>query len=321
MSFPNPDSHTFLRHGGICESPIISNFIFPDIIALKSTSHPLPTLHFAIQHEATRVALHEGSCSNDAISDHLCGYCDDLYEAQDYGGIWKTLTQFSKAAKDLEQTKESIWRNFVEDRGWPDSVYLTGTVHYGEAQQFRGSPVKGRQPPSQGRPPDKVPLTITLNPISRTKGNRFFNRFGSDRFLHLTLPPLSRQPGQPDAVLQRRLARVTDWLADEEIVLMNRTWRFFYIRERSKKKSDSCKTMQAVFFATKGVGLGENLDDQELSKLGFGASDKKIRREMGVEELLQWHMPLNGNLSMTVPKFWSRIGLGWYSSTLFTDLD
>lgn len=285
---------------------------------MKSTSHPLPTLHFAIQHEATRVALHEGSCSNDAICDHLRGYCDDLYEAQDYRDIWKTLTQFSKAANGLEQTKESIWRSFNEERGWPDSVYLTGTVHYGETQQVRGSPVKG---PSQGRPSEKVPLTITLNPMSRTKGNRFFNRFGSDRFLHLGLPPLSRQLGQSDAVLQRRLARITDWLADEEIVLMNRTWRFFYIREKPKKKSDLCKMMQAVFFATKGVGLGENLDDQELDELGFGASDKKIRREMGVEELLQWHMPLNGNLNMTVPKFWSRIGLGWYSSTLFTSLN
>lgn len=312
----------FLWQVGICESLTSSNIIIPDIIALKSTSHPLPTLHFAIQHEATRVALNEGPCSNDAICDHLRGYCDDLYEAKEYRDVWKTLTEFSKAAKNLEQTNESIWRSFNQRRGWPDNVYLTGTVHYGETQPVRGSLVKGRQPLLHGRRSEEVPLTITLNPMSRTKGNRFFNRFGSDRFLHLVLPSLSRQPGQPDAVLQRRLARITDWLADEEIVLMNRTWKFFYIREKkSKKKSDLGKTMQAVYFATKGVGLGNKLDAHGLDGLGFQVPDRKIRREMGVEELLKWHMPLDGNLSMSVPKFWSRISLGWYFPILFTVLD
>lgn len=296
-----------------CESLLIFNTIFLDFTALKSTSHPLPTLHFAIQHEATRVMLNEGPCSNDAICDHLRGYCDDLYEAKEYRDVWETLTKFSKTAKHLEQTTESVWRGFKEGRGWPDNIYLTGTVHYDDTQP--SSPIKSRQPLSQG--PD-VPLSITLNPLSRTKGNRFFNRFGSDRFLHLVLPPLSKQSGLPDAVLQQRLARITDWLADEEIVLMNRTWRVFYIREKTTgKKSDLGKTMQAVFFAVKGVGIGDNLSDQEIDILGFNKSDKKIRQEMSVEALLQWHIPLTGNLSMSVPKFWSRISLGWYSGVVF----
>lgn len=226
--------------------------------------------------------------------------------------MWKTLTQFSEAAKHLEQTAESVWRGFKEGRGWPDNVYLTGTVHCAK------TPIKGCQPPSQGPSSTDVPWTITLNPLSRTKGNRFYNRFGSDRFLHLGLPPLSRQSGLPDTVLQQRLARITDWLADEEIVLMNRTWKFFYMREKtSGKKSNLGKTMQAVFFAVRGVGIGDSLSDQEMNTLGFKKSDKKIRQEMDVEELLQWHIPLNGNLDMSIPKFWSRISLGWYSGVVF----
>lgn len=229
--------------------------------------------------------------------------------------MWKTLTQFSKAARHLEQTTGSLWRGFKEGRGWPDNVYLTGTIHYRETQRVRGAPIKGCQLPLQGQ------YTITLNPLSRTGGDRFFGRFGSDRFLHLGLPSLSRQSGLSDAVLQQRVARVTDWLADEEIVLINRTWRFFYIREKtSKKKSDLGKTMQAVFFATKGVGIGDSLSDQEMNALGFKRSDKKIRREMSTKELLEWHIPLDKNLGMSVPKFWSRISLGWYSSVVFKQM-
>lgn len=303
---------------GIRESLTISNIVLPDITALKSTSHPLPTLHFSIQHEVTRVALNEGPCSNDAICDHIRGYCDDLYEAQEYRDVWNALTQFSKAATTLEQTNESVWRSFKERRGWPDNVYLTGSVHYGELQQVHGSPIKGRQPSSQGRSSEKLPLTITLNPLTRTRGNRFFNRFGSDRFLHLGLPSLSRQPGLSDADLQQRLACIIDWLADEEIVLMNRTWKCFYIKEKkSKKKSDPGKTLLAVFFATKGVGIGDSLSDQEMDALGFRKFSGKLRQEMSVGDLLKWHIPLDGNVDMTVPKFWSRISLGWCSPILF----
>lgn len=298
-----------------------SNIRSLDLPALKPAAHPLHTLPFPVQYEATRVALNQRLRSNDAICAHLDRCCDDLYKAKEYTDIWKTLTQFSIAAEMLEQTSESIWRGFKEGSGWPDNVYLTGSVDYVE---MSSSPSRGKQIPSQEQG-SGVSLAITLNPLTRTTGNRFFNRFGSDRFLTLRLPPLtshrhsSNQQRLSKGAVQQRRERIIDWLVDDEIQLMNRTWKCYYIKEgRSKKKSG--KTMitehffQAVFFATKGAGIGDNISDREMDGLGFRKDGRKLRQEMSREELLKWHIPLAGNLGMTVQKFWSRISLGWYPS-------
>lgn len=289
-------------------------------LALKSTTHPLPTLHFAVQYEATRVALNKGLTSDSLICAHLHGYCDDLYEAKDYPDVWRTLTRFSEAATALERTNESVWRSFKDERGWSDNIYMSGKVHFGEFRQVHGSAIKdGRS--SQARILSEPPLIITLNPLTRTTGNRFFNRFGSDRFLTLRLPPLTSNQGLPNNPLHPKQAqeRIVDWLSDEDIVLMNRTWKCFYIKNGvSKRKPSKDKPAiteyfsQAMFFATKGVGIGDSLNDREMEALGFKNSYKKLRQEMSVGDFLKWHIPLEGNLEMTVPKFWSRISLGQY---------
>lgn len=300
---------------------VVSNFVALENPALKSTAHPLPTLPFSIQHEATRVALNKGLRSNDTICAHLHGYCDDLYNATEYRDVWETLTRFSKTAATLDWTNESVWKGFRDGRGWSDNVSITGRVHYGENQQAQSSPTKGTQFSAQEKFSEKPPLVITLNPLTRASGNRFFNRFGSDRFLTLRLPPLSSQSGLPKELVQQSRGWIIDWLADEEICLMNRTWKCFFVKDgSSKKKSGEDKSMiteyfsQAIFFATEGVGIGDNLSSEEMEALGFRSSGKKMRQKMTVEDLLRWHIPLDGNLNMTVPKFWSRISLGWYSS-------
>jgi hypothetical protein len=265
---------------------------------LNPAAHPLPTLPFAVQWEATRVALDRKIQSNSAICAYLNGFCDDLFNAEEYNDVWKTLTRFSEAAKLLERTSEAIWTSLKHKPGWLDSTYLTGSVHFGTRKMGSES---------------KTPPQITLNPLLRARGNRFFNRFGSDRFLHLRLPSFQKLSNDDS---EKARARITDWLVEEELELLNRRWKCFFIKHpKDSAKNSTVKSFdQAVFFATEGVGIGENLDEQELKALGFINDNRKLRHKMSARDLLEWHIPLQGkNLKETVSKFWSRISLGWYS--------
>ncbi|KAI5839622.1 RNA dependent RNA polymerase-domain-containing protein [Morchella snyderi] len=238
--------------------------------------------------------------SNSDICAYLNGFCDDLFNAEEYNDVWKTLTRFSGNTKFLERTSEAIWTSLKQKSGWPDSTYLTGSVHFGTLRRGSGS---------------KIPLNITLNPLLRARGNRFFNRFGSDRFLHLRLPSFR---GLSNESSEKARARITDWLAEEELELLNRKWKCFFIKHpKNSAKNSAVKSFdQAVFFATEGVGIGENLDEEELKTLGFINDNRKLRHKMSARDLLEWHIPLQGkNLKETVSKFWSRISLGFSDGT------
>lgn len=259
--------------------------------------HPLETLPFQIQFEATRVALSNGALANNQeISALLSSYCDRLYDAGTYTEVLDILREYSPHSV-LERSAESTWTEFRGHKGWTDNLYMTGRVYTNTIKP---------------QPSDRVSFDIELSPLSRSKGCRFFNRFGSDRFLTLRLPSFSNRN------MSRQLLedRLVDWLVDEEIELLNRSWRCFYLREgkSKKKKAPDDKTyttesfIQAVFFAVKGAGIGE--DEEEMVRLGFRGLDKKLRGEMSVGDLLNWHVPTKNNEGMTVPKFWSRISLG-----------
>ncbi|RPB08414.1 RdRP-domain-containing protein [Morchella conica CCBAS932] len=266
--------------------------------ALKPAAHPLPTLPFPVQWEATRVALHQ-KIQNSTICDYLNGFCDDLFNAEEYNDVWKILTRFPDTAKLLERTSEAIWMSLKHKSGWLDSTYLTGSVHLDTVNMGSES---------------KIPLRITLNPLLRVRGNRFFNRFGSDRFLHLRLPSFQKLSDESE----KARARIIDWLVEEELELLNRRWKCFYIKhpQDSTKNSSAKYFNQAVFFAIEGVGIGENIDEQELEALGFINDHRKLRHKMSARDLLEWHIPLQGkNLKDTVSKFWSRISLGFSGGT------
>jgi len=238
---------------------------------------------------------------NEDVCDSLYRYCDDLFEAKTYSEVLGVMRRYYPGAAMLEKSSESTWREYKGRVGWTDKLYMTGRVSL-------------KDPRAQKL--EDIAFDIQLNSLSRSTGNRFFNRFGSDRFLTLRLPDMNdRGPnGLTPGVMVAR--RVEDWLVNEEIELVNRKWRCFYAKEgKSKKRSlEDDKIMitetfiQVVLFATSGVGIGDDKD--EMTRLGFRGLDRKIRQEMSVEDLLKWHIPLEGNEHVTIPKFWSRISLG-----------
>lgn len=269
---------------------------------MKDIKHPLHTLPYQVQYEATRVALSNGVFpTNEDVCDSLYRYCDDLFEAKTYSEVLGVMRRYHPGAAMLEKSSESTWREYKGRVGWTDKLYMTGRVSL-------------KDPRAQKL--EDIAFDIQLNPLGRSTGNRFFNRFGSDRFLTLRLPDMTGrgQNGSTPGVMVAR--RVENWLVNEEIELVNRKWRCFYAKEgKSKKRSlEDEKTMitetyiQVVLFATSGVGIGDDKD--EMTRLGFRGLDRKIRQEMSVEDLLKWHIPLEGNEHVTIPKFWSRISLG-----------
>lgn len=268
--------------------------------ALSPAAHPLPSHHFAVQYEATRVALaRKIQPDNAIICSYLNEYCDDIFSAEEYCDKWEILTRFHPGAKNLGRTSEAIWTSLKSESGWSDNVYLAGSVKFGR-------PKPGLE--------SKIPLEITLNPLQKTRGNRFFNRFGSDRFLTLELPSFQGLSGV-DA--EKGRSQIIAWLAEEELKLLNRTWKVFYIKNgrNNRGKNETESSNQAIFFAIEGVGIGEGLGEEELQVLGFKDDKRKLRHEMSAQELLGWHIPLEVNMDEKVSKIWSRISLGFSDGT------
>lgn len=239
--------------------------------------------------------------TNKDVCDSLHRYCDDLFAAETYSEVLGVMRRYHPGTAMLEKSAESTWKDYKGRVGWTDNLYMAGKVLL-------------KDPKAQKL--EDIAFDIQLSSLGKSTGNRFFNRFGSDRFLTLRLPDMSGR-GQNGSTPGSMVAqRVEDWLVNEEIGLVNRKWRCFYAKEgKSKKRSlEDEKTIitetfvQVVLFATSGVGIGDDKD--EMIRLGFRGLDKKIRREMSVEDLLRWHIPVEGNEHVTIPKFWSRISLG-----------
>lgn len=239
--------------------------------------------------------------TNKDVCDSLHPYCDDLFAAKTYSEVLGVMRRYYPGAAMLDKSAESTWRGYGGRVGWTDNLYMAGRVSLKDPR---------------ARKLEDIAFDIQLNPLGRSIGNRFFNRFGSDRFLTLRLPNMTGrgQNGSTPGVMVAR--RVEDWLINEEIELANRRWKCFYAKEGTTKKRslEDEKTIitetfvQVILFATSGVGIGDDKD--EMTRLGFRGLDRKIRREMSVEDLLKWHIPLEGNERVTIPKFWSRISLG-----------
>lgn len=253
-------------------------------------------LPFWAQYEATRVALHcKISLSNQEISGAFEEYMDELlmaYKATDHRSWYRTLAEFCcRHSCSLPRLRMSsaMWTT-LQRGNWPQdkgiSVSLTGIVKFNSSHDAKSSL-----------------FTILLNPLDTMRGNRFWRKFGSDRFLTLKLPTVPREESLPTKTPFRykRLCTpdkfneaIIDFLMQEPgIELLGRVWKCFFIRdprERKQKSNSGLGPFQAILFAVSGEGIQENF---------------------GVEDLLHWHIPfVPQNLETRVPKLWSRISLG-----------
>jgi hypothetical protein len=150
---------------------------------------------------------------------------------------------------------------------------------------------------------------LRLNPLKIDRTCRFYRRFGSDRFLSITMPSPSQPPSHLRLKDQASLREVmTDWLVKNNHYLLKRTWKAFYVDDfKTKSKFKTGKPRVRVdFFAVDGSDFTTRLSPPTLSPIGETCEG---HTRMTVDQLVQWHIPLDDNRYQTDCKLFSRIGL------------
>ncbi|EEA23930.1 RNA-directed RNA polymerase, putative [Talaromyces marneffei ATCC 18224] len=150
---------------------------------------------------------------------------------------------------------------------------------------------------------------LKLNPLKIDRTCRFYRRFGSDRFLSITMPSPSQPPSHLRLKDQTSLREVlADWLVNSNHYLLKRTWKAFYVDDfKTKSKSKTGKPRVRVdFFAVDGSDFTTRLSPPILSPIN---ETSESHTRMTVGQLIQWHIPLDANRSQTDCKLFNRIGL------------
>ncbi|PYH48858.1 RNA dependent RNA polymerase [Aspergillus saccharolyticus JOP 1030-1] len=154
-------------------------------------------------------------------------------------------------------------------------------------------------------------LKLKLHPLKTERTCRFHRRFGSDRFLSLTIPAPTRPPphlrmtSQP-ALLRETIAR---WLTQEVHRCLGRDWRPFFVEEvKSKRKSRSEPKFRVDFFAVGGKDIKNS--NRMPSYISPPNQDSTNHTSMSLEALINWHMPPDANLDQSNCKLFQRFSLG-----------
>lgn len=152
---------------------------------------------------------------------------------------------------------------------------------------------------------------LKLNPLRPERTCRFHRRFGSDRFLTVTIPATARPPTRlrfedEPTVLRESIAA---WLTRHDHNCLGRTWRPFYVEEvKSKRKTKAEPRFRVEFFAVDGEDFVRASRRKTIFSLPHQRSDGHT--PMSVHDLLEWHMPSASNRNQSNCKLFQRISLG-----------
>jgi hypothetical protein len=152
---------------------------------------------------------------------------------------------------------------------------------------------------------------LRLNPLKPERTCRFHRRFGSDRFLTITIPAAARPPhylrfdDPAEAPVLRK--SIAAWLTRHDHYCLGRTWRAFFVEEvKSKKKVKAEPRFRVEFFAVDGIDFLRGICTSIAPPKE--ASDRHT--PMRLEDLLEWHMPTYANRNQSNCKLFQRISLG-----------
>jgi len=123
--------------------------------------------------------------------------------------------------------------------------------------------------------PGRGAIFYEVQPMKFSSSRRAYRRFGSDRFITITIP-------KPE--YQRHIPEVLKFLS-EPLQICGRTYQVFFVR-------DSKESCAAHYFATHGAGA-----------------------EWSRNALMQWLISLEKNKNGSAVKLWSRISLSLSSTT------
>ncbi|KAI9374503.1 RNA dependent RNA polymerase-domain-containing protein [Aspergillus egyptiacus] len=160
-------------------------------------------------------------------------------------------------------------------------------------------------------------LKLKLNPLKTARSCRFHRRFGSDRFLSLTLPAPSRPPSHLRLPSHPALLResIALWLTQNPHRCLGRTWKPFYVEEvKQKRKIKAEPRFRVDFFAVDGIDFIGRFGQSSFGHQSFRTSSKAeisdSHTPMSLESLLEWHLAPRKNLNQTNLKLFQRMSLG-----------
>ncbi|KAL2824020.1 RNA dependent RNA polymerase-domain-containing protein [Aspergillus cavernicola] len=155
-------------------------------------------------------------------------------------------------------------------------------------------------------------LKLKLNPLKTERSCRFHRRFGSDRFLALTLPAPTRPPGHLRLPSHPALLResIALWLTQSPHRCLGRTWKPFYVEEvKQKRKIRAEPRFRVDFFAIDGIDF---VGRSELSSFRISPKDEHADSHtlMNLDSLLEWHLAPRANSNQSNLKLFQRMSLG-----------
>lgn len=161
-------------------------------------------------------------------------------------------------------------------------------------------------------PPEPGILKLKLNPLKTDRTCRLHRRFGSDRFLSLTIPAPTRPPRHLRLPQNPTLLResIGIWLTQGVHRCLGRTWKPFFVEEakpKNKKKAGEPR-FRVDFFAIDGIDFDHRSPRPPLVAPPCQASDKHT--EMSLEALIEWHLCLDDNMGQSNCKLFQRTSLG-----------
>ena len=257
------------------------------------------TVPFRQVYEICRVAqLSKVDISNFAI--HL------KIREDDYSSLWSSLCKIVKACgrSPPERSSSIAWvkaeRNF-------QGVSLGAELGFREL------------------PHDPI-FDLKLLPMKTERSYRLSRRYGSDRFLVLTIPGLG--PESLPRHLKDHAASFCEafvnWMVKSKHNLLGRTWKAFFVKPESKKKkrqsgrSSTNIKFRVYLFSEDGPGFWQT--DPPTRLLGE-VDDRRSwildRQRHTVQQMVEWFMPFKSNEQQPSLKFFDRLSLG-LSSTIAT---
>lgn len=280
----------------------------------KILSNPTPTtkgplfgssLPFRYRYELTRISKSSGL----DVSDLMTGITSC---ADDYSKIWKTFADLAKVTSATlpEKSNAEAWNSAIGTYQAPSgkhSVILSGRLEW-------------RSPGSSHL------FDVQLNPLKLAESCRFHRKYGSDRFMTLSLPSLTQSAPshlkRDQISLQKEVAK---WLGTSSHNIADRTWRAYYI-EPVKLGKKRKRRNRATYLDSTDQDDGKGTTDAPGYKVylfaidGYDFSYSRVpifkppssatRQPISIGDFLSWHIPVLENMGSTDCKVFQRFALG-----------
>ncbi|KAL4926072.1 RNA dependent RNA polymerase [Aspergillus undulatus] len=142
-------------------------------------------------------------------------------------------------------------------------------------------------------------LKLVLKPLKTERSCRFYRRYGSDRFLSLTLPAPARPPSYLRFPSNPALLR--EMLGENMEAI------------KQKRKIRAEPTFRVEFFAIDGIDFAGRFNpsfDDSSHRTSTKSETSESRTPMSLQSLLEWHLSPQANLGQTNLKLFQRMSLG-----------